>query len=198
MPVEVISYMMSDKDINHRIKFQLVLQCAPFLKGIKAACMTNVKRKFIKRLGSILKGTGISYRVLAGRNECCLVFFYRREEFAEYLKQYEVREFLESYGYQCRDTDGVLQRLSARVCQYSAEDISFPHEIGAFLDFPIRDVEGFIQNKGRDYLLAGYWKVYHNPVKAQMLFHAYDQARISAVNEFLTGKPIQKIAVSEA
>ena len=198
MQVEVISYMMSDKDVNHRLKSQLVLQCAPFLKGIKAACMTNVERKFIRMLGNILKGTGISYRVLAVKNERCLVFFCRREEFARYLEQSEVRQFLEAYGYQCRDIDAVLQRLSARICQYSVEDISFPHEIGAFLDYPIKDVEGFIQNEGRDYLLAGYWKVYHNPAGAQMLFHAYDQARISAVNEYLTGKPIQEIAVSAA
>ena len=55
-------------------------------------------------------------------------------------------------------------------------------------------MRGFIERDGRGEILSGYWKVYHNPGKAQLIFQAYDKARISAVNEFLTGKPMQDIA----
>ena len=48
MPVEVVSYMLSNKDIRMRIGFQLILQCAPFLKGIKVASITNVDRRHLK------------------------------------------------------------------------------------------------------------------------------------------------------
>lgn len=33
MPVEVVAYMLSDQNINRRLQFQLILQCAPLLKG---------------------------------------------------------------------------------------------------------------------------------------------------------------------
>ena len=47
MPVEVVSYMLSNKDIRMRLGFQLILQCAPFLKGIKDASITNVDRRHL-------------------------------------------------------------------------------------------------------------------------------------------------------
>lgn len=44
----------------------------------------------------------------------------------------------------------LLERLSGRIS--ASED--FPHEIGLFLGYPVDDVTGFIQNKGRNYLLC--------------------------------------------
>ena len=64
----------------------------------------------------------------------------------------------------------------------------FPHEIGAFLGYPVNDVRGFIQNEGKGCLMTGYWKVYENLAGAKMIFNKYDRAKDSAVNEFLTGK----------
>ena len=126
-----------------------------------------------------------------------LVMFYRREEFEAYLEQDEVWEFLEKHGYEERGLDMILAALSKRICKYSKDEIAFPHEIGIFLDYPLEDVEGFIKNEGKNSLLCGYWKVYHNPSKAQMTFLAYDKAKDSAVNEFLMGKSIREI-VSES
>ena len=194
MPVEVVSYMLSRESYGERVVSQMVLQCAPFLKGIKVASITNIEQRFLKVLRQVLKGTGITYRILNVRKGSCLVFFYRESAFRDYLERKEVCTFLRAYGYETADIGKVLQRLSARICRHSRERITFPHEIGVFLEYPIKDVEGFIRNEGRDYLLTGYWKVYDNPSRAQMMFHAYDQARKSAVNEFLAGRSIQEIA----
>lgn len=194
MPVEVVSYMLSNENIQKRLQFQIVLQCAPFLKGIKISSITNVDKKDCKELRAVLKGTGIDYKILTVRKGRCLVFFYRKKEFETYLKDGHIQNFLKEYGYELFRVDDILKRLSARVCKYSVENIEFPHEIGVFLDYPIEDVKGFIQNEGKECLMAGYWKVYHNPGKAQMLFHAYDKAKTSAVNEFLTGMSIRDIA----
>lgn len=193
MPVEVVSYMLSNKDIRKRLQFQIILQCAPFLKRIKIASITNIDKKYCKELESVLAGTDIEYKILTVHKGRCLVFFYRREEFAAYLNRKEVREFLEYYGYEISTVDQVLQRLSARVCQYSCNTDCFPHEIGAFLDYPIDDVRCFIEQGGKGCLMTGYWKVYNNPEKAQMTFLAYDKAKTSAINEFLVGKTIQDI-----
>lgn len=194
MPVEVVSYMLASEDIRQRLQFQIILQCAHFIKGLKKACITNINRKLIRELPVILQGTGIDYKILVYKKEKYLVFFYRKEEFAVYVADPKVREFLKNYGYEEKELEKILLRLSKRICKYSKEELEFPHEIGAFLDYPLKDVEGFIQNDGKNSLLTGYWKVYHNPGKAKMTFLAFDKAKDSAVNEFLTGKSIREIA----
>ena len=194
MSKEVVSYMLSGMDNMKSLQVQLILQCAPFLKGIKIACILNITEENSRELYEILEGTGIKFKILTRNHGKCLVLLYRRESFSRYLKRTDVREFLGSYGYENVELEKMLERLSKRVCQYSDGEICFPHEIGAFLDYPIDDVKCFIEKDGKDSLFSGYWKVYNNPGRAKMIFWAYDKAKTSAVNEYLIGKNIRDIA----
>lgn len=194
MSKEVVSYMLSGMDNMKSLQVQLILQCAPFLKGIKIACILNITEENSRELYEILEGTGIKFKILTRNHGKCLVFLYRRESFSRYLKLTDVRGFLGSYGYENVELEKMLERLSKRVCQYSDGEICFPHEIGAFLDYPIDDVKCFIEKDGKDSLFSGYWKVYNNPGRAKMIFWAYDKAKTSAVNEYLIGKSIRDIA----
>lgn len=198
MSKEVVSYMLSGIDNMKSLQVQLILQCAPFLKGIKIACILNITEENSRELYEILEGTGIKFKILTRNHGKCLVFLYRRESFSRYLKRTDVREFLGSYGYEDVEPEKMLERLSKRVCQYSDGEICFPHEIGAFLDYPIDDVKCFIEKDGKDSLFSGYWKVYNNPGRAKMIFWAYDKAKTSAVNEYLIGKSIRDIAYAAA
>ena len=193
MSKEVV-YMLSGMDNMKSLQVQLILQCAPFLKGIKIACILNITEENSRELYEILEGTGIKFKILTRNHGKCLVLLYRRESFSRYLKRTDVREFLGSYGYEDVEPEKMLERLSKRVCQYSDGEICFPHEIGAFLDYPIDDVKCFIEKDGKDSLFSGYWKVYNNPGRAKMIFWAYDKAKTSAVNEYLIGKNIRDIA----
>ena len=194
MSKEVVSYMLSGMDNMKSLQVQLILQCAPFLKGIKIACILNITEENSRELYEILEGTGIKFKILTRNHGKCLVLLYRRESFSRYLKRTDVREFLGSYGYEDVEPEKMLERLSKRVCQYSDGEICFPHEIGAFLDYPIDDVKCFIEKDGKDSLFSGYWKVYNNPGRAKMIFWAYDKAKTSAVNEYLIGKSNRDIA----
>ena len=198
MSKEVLSYMLSGMDNMKSLQVQLILQCAPFLKGIKIACILNITEENSRELYEILEGTEIKFKILTRNHGKCLVFLYRRESFSRYLKRTDVREFLGSCGYEDVEPEKMLERLSKRVCQYSDGEICFPHEIGAFLDYPIDDVKCFIEKDGKDSLFSGYWKVYNNPGRAKMIFWAYDKAKTSAVNEYLIGKSIQDIAYAAA
>ena len=198
MSKEVVSYMLSGMDNMKSLQVQLILQCAPFLKGIKIACILNITEENSRELYEILEGTEIKFKILTRNHGKCLVFLYRRESFSRYLKRTDVREFLGSYGYEDVEPEKMLERLSKRVCQYSDGEICFPHEIGAFLDYPIDDVKCFIEKDGKDSLFSGYWKVYNNPGRAKMIFWAYDKAKTSAVNEYLIGKSIRDIAYAAA
>ena len=194
MPVEDVSYMLSSLDPKKCLQFQIVLWCAPFLKGMKTACAVNIEEQYCPELEGILADTDIEYRYLSRDKGKCLVFFYRKKEFSGYLGRTDVRRFLERFGYARREPEEALDRLSERVCRYIRRGAGFPHEIGVFLDYPIDDVRCFMEQKGKGGVMTGYWKVYHNPGKAQLIFQAYDKARISAVNEFLAGGTIREIA----
>lgn len=197
MPAEVLSYFLKHEDIRLKLRFQIVLQCAPFLKGKKVSCGITMEVSMYNELYNILGGSGISYRRLSAAEGRCLVLFYREKELSEYLNRVGIRSFIREFGYIEMGLDEMLERLSCRTALFSREEIGYPHEIGIFFGYPVEDVQGFIRNAGREYLFLGYWKVYSNPMAAKMIFKEYDQAKVCAVNEFLTGKSIKDIACNK-
>ncbi|GKH33199.1 DUF3793 family protein [Muricomes sp. OA1] len=197
MPAEVLSYFLKHEDIRLKLRFQIVLQCAPFLKGKKVSCGITMEDSMYNELYNILGGSGISYRRLSAAEGRCLVLFYREKELSEYLNRVGIRSFIREFGYIEMGLDEMLERLSCRTALFSREEIGYPHEIGIFFGYPVEDVQGFIRNAGREYLFLGYWKVYSNPMAAKMIFKEYDQAKVCAVNEFLTGKSIKDIACNK-
>lgn len=196
MPAEILSYFLKNNDRRVRLGFQIVLQCAPFLKGLKVSCVITVDASLCSGLDELLCNMDISYHMLFCSEGKCLVLFYRPEELEAYLGSPEVSGLIREYGYADMGLDEMLDRLSGRAVDFAARGMGFPHEIGAFLGYPAEDVRGFIENEGRKYLMIGYWKVYSDLAGARMIFKEYDRAKKCAVNEFLTGKSIREIAVS--
>ena len=52
--------------------------------------------------------------------------------------------------------------------------------------YPIEDVNGFMCNNGRNYILSGYWKVYNKPTVAKRIFKAYDDATERMITELVS------------
>ena len=194
MPAELLSYFLKNSNQKLRLKFQIVLQCAPFLKGLKISCVISVEDALYDGLEEIFQEMDISYRKLCSMDGKCLVLFYRSKELEAYMMRPDIKLLLEEYGYQNQNMEDSLLRLSERVYTFSENGMGFPHEIGIFLGYPVEDVRGFIENEGQKYLMIGYWKVYKNLARAKMIFNEYDRAKNCAVNEFLTGKSIREIA----
>lgn len=111
------------------------------------------------------------------------------------LQQEDVRNFLKKYGYPDKEIVDMLKRLSQRIRLYADGQTDFPHEIGAFLGYPLADVESFIENRGKNYAYLGYWKVYHDVEQAVKTFRLFDKERERAVQDVIFGKGIQEIAV---
>ena len=61
----------------------------------------------------------------------------------------------------------MLARLAERFTEYKEGRAEFPHEMGAFLGYPLSDVKGFIEHEGKDFLCSGYWKVYSDETGAK-------------------------------
>ena len=185
MPAEVLSYYYTNPDTKVKLQFQIILQCAPLLKGIKVSNIMTMATSSCGYLKELLAGTGITYRILYCSKGRSLVLFYRKRALMDHLKKEQVHLFLREYGYEDDTLDSNLYRLAARCREFAKIGLSFPHEIGAFLEYPMEDVKDFIWN--------GYWKVYHNPANAMAIFNAYDRAKTCAVEEFIKGESIFEI-----
>ena len=102
----------------------------------------------------------------------------------------KIQKFLKNFGYKnFKNTDGVLEHLQKRI----NEGDGFPHEIGIFLDYPLRDVKGFIIHKGKNFLASGCWKVYVNKNEALRRFENYEQCRRDACKKFDQGLSVSDI-----
>lgn len=195
MSTEVLSYFLKNSDQRLRLGFQIVLQCAPFLKGLKISCVISVDAKLYGWLSEMFSDMDISYHRISCSDGRCLVLFYRPEELEKYLMEPGVYELIQKYGYTDMQVERVLAHLSDRIRGFNRKGMGFPHEIGVFLGYPLDDVKGFIENAGKKYLMIGYWKVYSDLAGARTAFMEYDRAKDCAVNEFLTGKSIREIAL---
>lgn len=197
MPTEVLSYYLKNEDRKVRLGFQVVLQCAPFLKGLKVSGLISMEKELYPGLKELFAGMEIHFQKLSCSEGKCLVLFYRPEELEAHMNQPKIRELIGQYGYEAGSLQNLLEHLTERVGECAKCGMEFPHEIGAFLGYPVEDVQNFIEKEGRDFLLTGYWKVYSNPQKARMIFQEYDRAKDCAVSEYLDGKSIREIALDQ-
>jgi hypothetical protein len=110
------------------------------------------------------------------------LFLYREELLYPSITIGLRQNFLESYGYSVKKEplNSVLGLLGRRYRNYWITG-DFPHEIGLFLGYPLADVEGFIRNQGRNYLLCGMWKVYSRVQVAETAFASFHRLRDRAM-----------------
>jgi hypothetical protein len=94
----------------------------------------------------------------------------------DYLKQPEVRRLLIDAGYENMELMYILTEFSRRYGRYMKQRSNFPHEMGLLLGYPVEDVAGFIEYKGKKSLCTGYWKVYHNVEEKQRIFESFESA----------------------
>jgi hypothetical protein len=113
-------------------------------------------------------------KILCACEKRVLILLYNKKSLTEQIEEKERRSVLRKFGYDDSMTlDECLERLSGRI----SDNGDFPHEIGLFLNYPVEDVVGFIENKGGNFKLCGYWKVYGNEEKARRTFENYTKCR---------------------
>ena len=89
------------------------------------------------------------------------------------LKNIEILEFLHSLGYEHDDLPKIIERIKLNL----RKSKDFPHEIGLLLGYPIKDVKGFIENRGKSFSKSGHWKVYGDCENAEQTFFEYKRCR---------------------
>ncbi len=179
----------------------LVEYCSPTLAGIKTANLFNcqygshsrAELAFIIALWNRrLNSKGVSLKVLRFSRGNALIYVYREKQLKEDFKKNGVAEFLFSYGYDITNIQACIERLNKRIC----ESENFPHEIGLFLGYPLGDVTGFIENKGKNSLYTGFWKVYCNKNETLKIFEKYKKCRKVYQKLYNGGKPLMQLTAT--
>lgn len=192
MPIDVVKRFATDDEKN--IELRLIIQNAAVLKGRRISGMLFLNDKELALISRKLNNTNISLVILSTCKKRHLVMVYRATELEEYLKDTEVSDYLSELGYKRGDFISNLIRLHQRMNDFYNKVKEFPHEVGAFLGYPICDIKGFLENKGERYLHSGYWKIYDNLEETKKKFLSYDEAREIAIDEFLAGRRLESIA----
>jgi len=180
----------------------LVEQCAPVLAGLKPGSLFPYQPQPDETLQPLLqqwnhalspKGVTVTSVKRCRRTGAYLIYVYRPSQLQSILQQPEVAQFLSGYGYAPGQTiPQALRLLTRRMCMHR----EFPHEIGVFLGYPLHDVLGFIEHRGKNSLHTGCWKVYAEPGKAKALFLRFRRCTQHYRERFLQGASVTELTVA--
>ena len=121
---------------------------------------------------------------------------FNRKQLEQYLLPNEARELLAEEGYTEFSLGKVLRTFQKRYKDHMHEKNDFPHEMGVILGYPIGDVKGFIEHKGKNFLHSGYWKVYENEQETVLLFQKFEHAKDTLIRMLSSGISMQQIIKS--
>jgi hypothetical protein len=181
----------------------LLVKTAPVIHGVKPSVLLRLnncpKLKhaghyeiFCLRQAEIMRQLKLECRIMKRDEINIQAMFYNPQLLRDHLGEPAHRRFLERHGYRnCHNLEAYLLELHRRF-----NHGSFPHEIGIFLGYPLKDVAGYMANRG-DYveISRGLWRVFGNPGESARVMNSYRDAeeamrrsisRYPDVNLFIT------------
>ncbi len=176
--------------------------CSPTLASIKTANLFTIDITSEKELeiqlniwSRIMNPKGIEIKVLNIMKNRALIYVYRREMLLKDWRKDEVKLFMKKYGYFSDDEINVECAIQLLIKRFS-ENEEFPHEIGLFLGYPLKDVSGFIENSGKNSKCCGFWKVYCNECETLKTFEKYRKCIKIYSELWRSGRSILKLTVA--
>ncbi len=154
------------------------------------ACGVNLYRLW-KRFGEeILEGAKIRAELMCDRGDSLLLLLYDPALMKALLETPRARHFLGRAGYGTyQGWREALETLKGRL-----EDGTFPHEIGLFLGYPLKDVAGFLGWSPLPFTCQGPWKIYGDPRSSLELAQRHRACRGKMVRRLSrAGDPIRCI-----
>jgi hypothetical protein len=172
----------------------LALELAEVLQGAKPAnlvSLANKRRSCGRNLyllwkehgASLLAESGLEVKVLADRGNSVLLLLYCPKALRSLLGQKSARAILAKAGYrEATNFAAVLSELETRVAGEG-----FPHEIGVFLGYPLKDVVGFMGWAPLTFTCQGPWKIFGNPAESLRLAESHRECRRRASRQLASG-----------
>ena len=178
---------------------KIIEHCAPTLAGLKTANMFNYKfsskdtlQQELEEGNQSLNKKGVYVEILKIVDNRALIYVYRRKRLQRDLEKEGVLKLLEQYGYSSCNLFECLEFLKTRLQEYDC----FPHEIGVFLDYPLHDVIGFIEQGGKNCKCCGIWKVYSNECETKQLFARFKKCTDIYMKVFARGRTLMQLTVA--
>ena len=183
-------------------EYQIIKHCAPTLAGLKTGSLIRVRlsdledlNASIRAISKKLNNKGIYILPLISFKSFVLLYIFRPSSLSKILSNSSALNLLEELHYDVSSIGGLLRSLKSRLESYANND-DFPHEIGFFLGYPSEDVISFFENKGKNYLLSGPWKVYHDVCSAKCLFDKHKKCTNIYCKCYNAGISLERLAVS--
>lgn len=177
----------------------LVRQCAPTLAGVKVGnlfCIDVVDKALLREVlahwNNALNPKGVFVCIVAGKNGRSFIYVYRKSALSSLAYSSAVQAFLRDFGYKAFDIESLLNSFQLRL----SSSLSFPHEVGIFLGYPLDDVRDFIAYEGRDYKCIGCWKVYNDVKNSTHIFEVYKKCKQVLWNKFEQGISLDRLTVA--
>lgn len=162
----------------------IAFEAAEVLAGVKPAnlvrlsaeelpCGQNLCQLWRHHAGEVLQASPLSTTVLRETDDSILLLFSRPELLEKRLNGRGVTTFLQRAGY-----PGPLHvELALRQLAQRFKDGAFPHEIGIFLGYPLKDVAAFIGWKTLPVTHQRLWKIFGRPHRSLRLADHYRELR---------------------
>ena len=155
------------------------------------------KRALSAELLSLYAGKTRAYGVrLAGLSrhaDGLMLLAWRPSQVEELLADAANREFLVAEGLPTSGAEELMAALIARLRAYYAGHISFPHELGLVLGYPLEDVRGFMADGGRGAKVVGRWRCYGNVETARRRFDELGRQERECRRLYAQGTPVREL-----
>ncbi|WP_027406738.1 DUF3793 family protein [Anaerovibrio sp. RM50] len=191
-----------NNNVSDDYEHQMAYHCAPTIKSIKCGSMVAFKidsdnsfQNFLQNHKICFECHGIKYLMLSRQKNHALMYFYRPQLLTRLLRRPLAIDILKNYGYpiEIGPDEEILPTLLDYLKKRIAQCDGFPHEIGIFLGYPPTDVQGFIKNKGQNFLYSGFWKVYSNEAAQKHLFECYNKCINNMCDRLRAGESLQSL-----
>ena len=177
----------------------LIEHCSPTLASLKVGslfCFLSPDRENVRAeiyaLNAQLNEKGLRLLPVKSMGERTLCYLYRRSQLEAMLADPDHAAFLRRHGYTKLDAHSTIETLMRRL----RANPEFPHEIGLFLGYPLGDVIGFIENKGKNCLCCGCWKAYTDACAAQKLFDKFGKCTQVYKRKYSGGRTLSQLTVA--
>ncbi len=152
----------------------LLVKAAPVMLKVRPAVLVRICNcseirglqrydHFCVHQQEIIEVLRTEYLILKNNGRDIQIMFYDRQRMAALLSDREVRSFLRGMGY---PSEWTVEEHLAELRKRFIGDI-FPHEIGVFLGYPLKDVVGFMEKRQPCLAIPrALWRVFGDPAES--------------------------------
>ena len=179
----IYDFLESNKpNQTSREMISFIEQIGATIVGIKPACLIGVHDKgclaFCKK--HFTGNSPISFVIVRGKKGRKRLFVYHKKSLDLLLSNVDVRCYLVKCGYLEASTSEAYVRSLAR----KLRGAQFPHEIGLFFGYPLKDVRGFM-GAPIPYSKTMGWRMYGDTRTSEEVYYQHKNARLYVRNVML-------------